>query len=59
VSFVLMPCAETEQRPSNNIAAVVDNSRNCLMDVSSGHSAICLILWMCGEATAACRYRSK
>jgi hypothetical protein len=54
-----MPCAETAQTPSSNIAAVVDNSRNCLMDVSSGHSAICLMLWMCGETTSAGRNRSK
>jgi hypothetical protein len=51
VSSVLVACAETTPALSINIAAVVDISRKVLMDVSCGHSAICLILGMCGETT--------
>jgi hypothetical protein len=40
VSSVFMPCAETAQTPSSNIAAVVDINRRVLMDVSCRHSPI-------------------
>jgi hypothetical protein len=40
VSFVFIPCAETAPALSSNIAAVVDNSRRVLLDVSCRHSAI-------------------
>jgi hypothetical protein len=52
VPSVFMPCAETTPALSINIAAVVDISI-VLMDASCRHSAICLILWMCGETTPA------
>jgi hypothetical protein len=53
VSSVFTACAETAQAPSSNIAAVVDISRKVLMEVSCRHSAICLIVGMCGDTTSA------
>jgi hypothetical protein len=44
LSSAFMPCAKTPPAPKSNTAAVVDNSRRFLMDVSFGQSVLLTFL---------------